>query len=607
MSAPNALADILDSLALPAQARVLDIGGAAYKGEESTAYLTEHFASRVDVVASRPDQATEMVARFGKRIRLLANEAEAREGAYDLVVVSPVLGKLVEALLDAGWRGARLLRPGGVIITFGMDPEALGVGGVKQPEPAVATAFQAAFGGHGGGPVTLPPSLAEFYDLLENTPRKPGFRSYLTWTVLRRRFDAGPGSIVEGLGEADGREAGRLMHMQDIDTLIVFDPERFEASRTRKFARTFGALGRRLLWVCAGGRGRELTAGPGGGALLRFPDPAAELERRLRLVGLSLDAARREALLGEVLAAQIARLAGHSGVSGLLVASQGRAAFRVVQSGLGRLKARAPGKAAQVQWLHDVLDPRIDGVALASPRSRQPDAVTAASRPARSGSAGAELLPDLQWLRDRFAYRGKSIRQKAEITGKVLIYSGAGEGADLARIAGAFAAAPAVQLVALTGRISPEAKALRRAAQAEGADDRLHLLPVMKSADIPGFIAEADVGIIGVDAVGRPEPDELLRLSGYLLAGIPVLVPSGGEAAALLSDWPVGVVYEGDEEGALAAAAADALGRRDELAAAIARQPGLQLTLAWDTQASRLREILSRLDARRPVARAGAA
>lgn len=608
LSAPNALADILDRLALPAQARVLDIGGAAYKGEESTAYLTERFGSRIDVVA-RPDQAAEMTARFGKRIRLLANESEAREGAYDLVVVSPVLGKLVEALLDAGWRGARLLRPGGVIISFGMDPEVLGTGGLKQPEPAMAAAFHAAFGGRPGKPVSLPPALADFYDLLENTPRKPGFRSYLTWMVLRRRFDAGRGSIVEGLGEADGREAARLLRLQDIDTLMVFDPARYETSRTGKFAETMRALGRRLLWVCVGGARNEIAAGPGGGPLLRFPDAAPELDRRLRLIGLTLDAGARETILRDVLAARIGQLTSHSAASGLIVVSQGEAGRRVVQTGLDRLKARHPGAAAQVRWLHDVLDPRLDAASAAPPpvRSRQPDAATAASTTAQRGIPAAERLPDVQRMADRFAYRGKSLRQKLEITGQLLIYSGIGQGANLARLAEVLTAAPDVRLASLAGRTSTEAKALRRAAQRLEADERLHLLPVMKSADIPGFIADADIGIIGVDAQGRPEPDELLRLSGYLLAGVPVLAPAGGEAAALLGDWPVGLVYAGAQDGALAAAAVEALARRAELASAIARRPDLMLSLAWDTQAARLRDILGRLGARPRVVRSGAA
>jgi hypothetical protein len=593
LSAPNALPEVLERLALPREGRVLDIGGAAYLGNESTQWLVDAFAARVDVVYGKPEQREAMEQRFGERIRLLAGEAEAEEGAYDLVVASPVLARLMDWLTEADWRAGRLLKPGGALVTFGIDPAALGAPGHKQPEDEVRDAFLAAFGGGDGGSVHLPSWLGQ-WSLVENVPRKPAFRSYLSWLVLRRNAQAAPGSLADGLA-GTGDDLARVLEGAEFDTLMVFEPSRFADRRAQRTAAALASFGRRLLWVETRGDALSLVDGPTAGRLLRFPDASQEIERRIKLVGGDPHAGRQAELARRILAERLAGLV-RSRAGPLAIHSQGADAGRVVAATLDLASRVDAGQAARVGWVHDRLDPRLDPGVM--PRVPSPDIVVVPTDNRASGTGKTTGILDVQALADRFTWRSESLRQKLEIEGKILVYSGPGEGADLSRLAKVLAQDVSVHLVVLAGRTGNAVKALRRAARELGADARLRLMAAPRPTDIPGLIADADLGIIAVDSSGGPERAEIERFSDYLTAGVPVLAPTGGAVAALLEAWPVGVAYDPDD--GLATAVAEALNRRSALAAAIHTRPDLQLDYAWETQAARLRHIYRRL-AKRPA------
>ncbi|MBX7250078.1 MAG: hypothetical protein K1X35_13665 [Caulobacteraceae bacterium] len=580
MPATNTLPEILQRLGLDPAARVLDVGGAAFAGEESTAALVEAFTGRIDVVVPKAEQRAPMTAAFGKRVRLLPGEAEARTRAYDLVVVSPTLGRIAETLADAAWRYGPLLKPDGVLITFGLDPAAIGAEAYRQPEPGVLEAFRALTGR--GEALRLAPGLADAWSLVENTPRKPGVRSYLSWLVLRRT--PAPVTRVSGLAEAADAEAARLLLTHDFDTVVVA-PEQVSPG-ARRWSRIVEALfqhGRRLLWIDTGAALRLEATGPG--LRLTFPSGGEEIDRRIKILGETLDAASRLDLERQALADRIARIAGVTAGPGIGFVSFGAAAGAVVQAALNALSARRPDRARQARWLHD---DGVDGEAPAG--APRPDA-----RIGSSPGEGREAIRDVQALGDRYAWRGANLREKLAVAGPLAVYSGSGAGLDLAAFSEVLAADEALELAVLGGRSGEEVKDLNRKLRRLRTSHRLTLLPIIAPADAPGFVAGASVGLIATDPSGAPEADEVARFSDYLTAGMPVVAPAGGQVAAVLADWPVGTIYRADQEGDLARAVRDVLADREGFAAAIARRPDLQLLYAWETQAGTLSQILRRL------------
>lgn len=597
MTDTNSLPGILERYGVGTDARALDIGGAAYKGDESTWHLTARLDRPVDVIAHKPEQADAMADAFGERIRILANEDAADEEAYDLVVVSPVLGRLVEVLSDAAWRGERLLKPGGLFITFGIDPAALGAEGYKQPDSAVTEAYRADFVGEDGATTILPPALDEAFELLESGPRKPGVRSYLTWMVMRRRPALFPTGASPGVTAGLTRDAGAgeldVVLTGDFDTVLV-TPGLPEADpRALRTADTLRRLGRKILCV-RDGETLQVSQSPAGFTVVEFADPRPELDRRLRVLGARPDDDRLVALHNSIRAGRLSRLFGTLSRPGFVVHSEGVVALAAVGDGLARLKIENPGKARHVRWVHDIR--RFRQALSHADRLTEPTVVTAVSEAVGHAIAEAAGIPapttvwDTPRLADRFAHRGKTLRQKLDIKGKILVYAGVAD-ARLVPVLEAVAAYPDTHLVLLRGAPGGLLRTLRVKAAVLGVQDRLHVAPAPTEERMIGHIADADVGL----ALPEEGSDATARIFTHALAGLPSLVVGAATAASVLENWPVGEHAAPDDAAAVKDALVRILADRERYVAAIGRRPDLQLQLSWEVQAAVLGEIYSTL------------
>ena len=180
----NTIGRIVSRLGLPRNARILDIGGAAYLGSESIDWIVDRTDAPIDVVAVRTDHAQSLQQKYGAEVRVVGSIGELDYRAYDLVVVTPVLRQIAHAfrvLLPFVY--ADLVRTGGFVVAV-----AIGASRAAAVEtPAVAD------------------ELALFNQELDlrrtkkNTDvarglfryrghewRKPSTRSYFVWVTLQR-------------------------------------------------------------------------------------------------------------------------------------------------------------------------------------------------------------------------------------------------------------------------------------------------------------------------------------------------------------------------------------------------------------------------------------
>ncbi|MGC2521720.1 MAG: hypothetical protein WA417_03675, partial [Stellaceae bacterium] len=93
----NTIGRIVSRLGLPRNARILDIGGAAYLGSESIDWIVDRTDAPIDVVAVRTDQAQSLQQKYGTQVRVVGSIGELDYSAYDLVVVTPVLRQIAHA------------------------------------------------------------------------------------------------------------------------------------------------------------------------------------------------------------------------------------------------------------------------------------------------------------------------------------------------------------------------------------------------------------------------------------------------------------------------------------------------------------------------------
>ncbi len=598
MTDSNSLPDILDRHGVGRGARALDIGGPAYKGEESTRYLTDRLDRPVDVIALKAEQAAVMAEEFGEGIRILANEYAAEEEAYDVVVVSPLLGKLADVLADAAWRGERLLKPGGLFITFGIDPSALGAEGYKQPDAAVIDAYRPGFVGEDGVTSVLPPALDELFELLEAPPRKPGVRSYLTWMVLRRRPVLFPTAaridVTGGLTRDASGEGLDVLLTGDFDTVLVTPGLPETDPRALRTAETLRALGRKILCV-RDDETMRVEQSPSGFTVVGFADPRPELERRLRVLGVQPDEGQLDALHNSIRAGRLSRLIGTLARPGFVVHSEGAVALAAVGDGMSRLKVEHPGKAKQVRWVHDIR--RFRQALAQATRLNRPDTVTCASDAV--GRAVAQAAPatspitvwDTPRLADRFVHRGKTLRQKTEIKGDIVVHEGVVD-ERIMTVLDALPGLPKVHLVLLGAAPGGIVKRLKIKAAVLGVSDRLHVTPAPTEDRLVGYIADADVGLALPDAGS----DATARIFTHALAGLPTLVVGEADSAGVLAEWGVGEQADADAPGAVRAALDRILGQRAPYVAAIGRRPDLLLRFCWEVQASVLAQIYNGLE-----------
>jgi glycosyltransferase involved in cell wall biosynthesis len=623
----NSLPEILQRLRLPRDARVLDVGGPAYRGEETTRYLVEAFDSPIDVVAYKPEQR-EGMAGFGKAIRLLDSEVSIEPGTCDLVIISPILARVIETITDATWRATRLLKPGGYLVCFGIESDVIGREGYRQPDPDQAAEFDRLFPRVGHGRRGLPESLAGAFEFVESPIRKPNVQSYLTWFVLRRTAGAVPeplqtplisgtaaGFVTAGLLD-DGLDAAvESILERDFDTVMVVDNPVVTDARVMKTAETVSSLGRKLLCI---GLNREpvleVVESAGGVPVIQFANPRVEIDRRLRAVGAPMETSLRYELRMAVFAEHLVRVFDRVAKPGLILHSHDFQPFYAAGAALEMLD---PAKARMIGWVHDIhefisdygiIDPGLQalGARWEARYIRKADALTAVSDEICAALAGLYGVPapvsiyNTQRLADRYRHRGKTIREKLELTRgePILVHSGSvREGRGVDHVLRCLPQLPSAHLALLTGSRTDYVKGLQHEARRLGVSDRLHLLAPIAYERVPGFIADATVGLIPADLYGNADVGLPNKFSDYVMAGLPIVSSATAAMAALMREWPVGVTFKPGDGAALLAALREVLANPGRHAAEIGRRPDLMVHYSWEAQAVKLKGVYDRLAA----------
>lgn len=626
MSKLNSLPDLLGQARVGREARALDIHS---EDAASIGHLVAAVDGVVDVVA-REGRAASIAAQFGERVRFIDSEYAADPQAYDVVVVSPTLGKLMEGLRDIAWRAPRLLRDGGVWITFGIDPRALGAEDYSQPSPAAVEQFRADFGVAADKMITqLPAVLRGRFELAAWAPRKPIYRSYVSWMAFRMPADRQPArrgrtrvftderahSLIPDLPDDETVTSGiRLAVGHAPDTLMVVDNAVLRDARVVKTAETVRDLGRSVLLVgiAEGGTVTE-TATRGGVPVLLFPSPRVELERRLRLVGGPLDQGVRRELRMAAFSRWLAALVGRIEAPGLSIHSHDFQSIYAVGAAI-----EAVGR--DIPWIHDahefvadyqLVDPEAQAIGARWERHyiKQPLALTcvteeqAAGMTAEYGVEVAAVIYNTQRLTARHKYRGRTLRQRLALTDEfLLVHSGSvREGRGIEHLVRVLPDFPRVHLALLTASRGVFVNSVLNEAKALGVRDRIHMCALLPFDEVAGFIADADAGVIPMDSYGNAELSLPNKVFDYLLAGLPVLSSSTGALKRLFGEWPVGPMFAPGDEASLRAALTDLIAHRERYVSAINARPDLLVKHGWEAQAVKLQQIYDRL----PLARQG--
>jgi len=627
----NALPDLLDAHGAPKGARVLDIGGSAYDGEESVHFLLDLAEGPVDVVLQKPEHGEAMRERFGDRIRILDSEGEAEAGAYDVVVANPTLGKLTETLLDAGWRARRLLKPGGLFFSFGLDPRVLGAEGFKQPDREVSRAFREAFV-EGDAVTGVPEALGRVFEFVVNTPRKPAFRSFLTWFVLRLREDApeperpvlfadpAAAFVIDGFdGGVDDGTLDAALVGQAPDVLMVVDNPVIGDGRVMKTVDTVIGLGKRVLCLGLNREARFAAASlPNGAVVLQFPNPRIEVDRRLRAAGVPLDPGVRHELRMAVFARLFARVLKRLKRPGLVVHSHDFQPLYAVGSVLEPIRREQP--FAGIRWIHDIheyvadyglIEPSVAAVGTAWERHylRLADRLTGVSEEqcekvaAFYGVPTPTVIYNTQRMGSRERFRGRTVRQRLGLTGRVMIHSGSVRpGRGVEQVVRILPELPDTHLVLLTGSKSEFVDGLVAEANELGVGGRLFIHPAIPFDQVPGAISDADLGLISTERYGNAEVSLPNKLFDYMFAGIPVVATPTDSLARFFREWPMGALIPSQDEAGMLAAVREVLDNRARYATAITARPDLLIHYAWESQAVKLKQIYDAVAQMRPGA-----
>lgn len=211
------------------------------------------------------------------------------------------------------------------------------------------------------------------------------------------------------------------------------------------------------------------------------------------------------------------------------------------------------------------------------------------------------MIYNTQRLSDRHKCRGRTLRQRLELTDEtLLVHSGSvreGRGVEhLVRVLPDF---PTVHLALITASRGPFVNSVLNEAKALGVRDRVHMRALMPYDEVVGFIADADAGVIPMDSYGNAELSLPNKLFDYLLAGLPVLSSATGALKRLFGEWPVGPMYAPGDDAGLRAALTDLIAHRERYVAAIKARPDLLVKHGWEAQAVKLQQIYHRL----PLAR----
>ena len=185
----NSLGSVLVRLKLKRNARVLDIGGAANIGGESTVFLLEAIDGPVDLIERNPHRIQAMKDKFGDRVRIIADDFDRIEGyTYDLIVCSPYFAGIPKALERAATQSFYdRIAPGGHFITYGLLPSALTPRRAHNVSEETRQFFVSGFVNSSLWVDRLPITLAPRYKLIDNVPWKTGSNSPLSWLILQRK------------------------------------------------------------------------------------------------------------------------------------------------------------------------------------------------------------------------------------------------------------------------------------------------------------------------------------------------------------------------------------------------------------------------------------
>ncbi len=143
------------------------------------------------------------------------------------------------------------------------------------------------------------------------------------------------------------------------------------------------------------------------------------------------------------------------------------------------------------------------------------------------------------------------------------------------------------------GERGPELRAVLDSAARAGVRERVHVLPYVPQAQVPGYLASADLGLVCRRATPDGEVALPAKVAEYLHAGLPVVTTEVRAVRALVHRHGVGTVCPAGDAPALAEAVRDALEHRGALARNISA--ALLEELSWERQSAGLLELYATL------------
>ncbi|WP_157248179.1 glycosyltransferase [Nonomuraea typhae] len=181
----------------------------------------------------------------------------------------------------------------------------------------------------------------------------------------------------------------------------------------------------------------------------------------------------------------------------------------------------------------------------------------------------------------------------------LLVYAGwidAQRGLDTA-VTG-LARLPGVHLALVVGKRTPALEQLLELGDELGVGDRIHVVPYVPQAQVPDFLASADLGLICFRKTPNCEVSLPTKLPEYLHAGLPVVTSDVATVTKFVEATGVGEVFTATDPATFATAVAAALDRRADLAARIT--PDLLDELSWEHQSAGLLGLYRKLSGKKP-------
>lgn len=140
----------------------------------------------------------------------------------------------------------------------------------------------------------------------------------------------------------------------------------------------------------------------------------------------------------------------------------------------------------------------------------------------------------------------------------------------------------------------PDEANLRHLVETLKLQHAVHFLGFVSHSDLPGIMAQADIGLATSREDLFRQYASPLKLAEYMAAGLPVICSGGGEAAQIITESGAGVNVPFSPD-ACAAAICALLGHPDELQAQ--REAGLAYARArtWENLAAQFAQVVAAL------------